>query len=62
MRVLMMLLLLAGCSSQVMLQNPKTNEIVKCESSNVDYINPTGATESCAKTYEKAGYVRVDSY
>lgn len=62
MRYTMILLLLSGCSSQIMLQNPKTGEIAKCSSSNVDYVLPSNATESCAKAYEKSGWMRIDSY
>ncbi len=53
---------LSGCANSgqqptlVMLQNPQTKEIVKCD----DDIY--AKTKTCAEAYEKGGWVRLGAY
>jgi len=52
-------ILLPACSSLVVMQNPKTNEIAQCNSSAFGPLHRQADNESCAKAYEKAGWVRL---
>jgi hypothetical protein len=54
-------LMLSACSSLVVMQNPKTNEIVQCNSNAVGPLHRQAENEDCAKAYEKAGWVRLTS-
>lgn len=50
---------LAGCGpSEVNLRNPQTGQTAQCRGDSQSRWNPE-ATETCARTYEAAGWVRV---
>ncbi len=54
------LFLLSACGSMVVVQNPKTNEIVQCNSNALLASARAYNNNKCAKAYEKAGWVRLD--
>ena len=65
----MLLLLLAGCSHAVKVQNPETGEIVQCENEPLRFrteswlfktIGETLANNRCAEVYERQGWRRLD--
>jgi hypothetical protein len=58
-------LLIASCgtkATQIILHNPETKQVTKCQGDPKLHSNPADAAEACAKGYEKAGYVRTSSY
>ena len=62
--IVIMSLLITGCGSkatQIILHNPETKQVVKCQGDPQLHSNPADAAEACAKGYEKAGYVRTSS-
>ena len=53
---------ISACSTMIVLQHPETKEMVQCEADPWASWNVYAATESCAKGYERAGYVRMSDY
>ena len=67
--MLSMLLLLAGCSHAVKVQNPETGEIVQCENEPMGFrteswvfktVGQTLANNKCAEVYARQGWRRLD--
>ena len=67
--MLSILLLLAGCSHAVRVQNPETGEVVQCEDEPIGFRTETWllktvgqkyANNKCAEVYERQGWRRLD--
>jgi uncharacterized protein YceK len=58
--LLVCLLALAGCASSViMMQDPKTGQVFKCDRSAVAPLWDYNASENCAQALERAGWKRL---
>jgi hypothetical protein len=57
-------LLVTGCgaTTQIVLHHPETKHTHTCQGDPKLHSSPAKAAETCAKGYEKAGYVRMSSY
>jgi hypothetical protein len=59
-------LLLVGCGFRtegptlIVMQNKKTGQMAQCESDDLYRKMAVEKVEACAKSYEKAGWVRID--
>ncbi|MBI3104104.1 MAG: hypothetical protein HYY95_00665 [Candidatus Rokubacteria bacterium] len=55
-----MLLLLASCASGViMMQDPKTGQVFRCERNALAPLADYNASENCAQALERAGWKRL---
>jgi hypothetical protein len=55
-------LCVAGCGpSLIVLQNPKTQEIVRCQGMNAFQIVVMSDAQSCARAYESKGFTRIST-
>jgi hypothetical protein len=51
---------LAACTAEpVLLRNPRTGDIAKCEWHSGIGFDPRATVEECARAYEQAGFVRT---
>ena len=66
--ILVTCLIVSSCAlnpsnkTMIVLQNPQTKEMAQCKGDAWSTWDVYAATESCAKGYEKAGYVRLSEY
>lgn len=62
--LVVVVLTVAACSgpTHIVMHNEKTGDVQRCFSPPGGNWNPQAVTESCAKGYEAAGYVRASTY
>jgi hypothetical protein len=52
--------MLAACTAEpVLLRNPRTGDMAKCEWHGGVGFDPRATVEECARAYEQAGFVRT---
>ena len=56
-------LVLAGCASagQIVMKNPRTDQVIICTGQQAAAFNPYRSTEQCAKALEADGWKRLGS-